>query len=618
MVGFAVSARGEQAVVHLSDNGRPTLVTRAATQDIRVLLMGRLYYRAEIRARLDRTSAKLCDTEQDGDAALALAAYHTGGVEGLEHLEGEFALVIWDAEKRHLIAMRDPMGGFPLFYRMHAGNVKISNGMESLRDGRAIDQEYLADYLVSPGFMSQDAVRRTVYQGIQRVPPGTIVIADPSNGNVRLHRYWNWLQRSVDPGTENTAELAEQFGDLLRSAVRERLRGKTASHISGGMDSTAVALVARDCLGGQEPLHTLSLVYQRLPRLAAERRYLESALNEPGLIPIRINGDKVLDFDGLDRPPPHDEPYSGLVRICAPDQEMTAAAAQKGVATIMTGFGADDLFSVQPFHLADLLRAGKLLTAWREASLWGRARNCHAWEMLGRFGCSSALPAWSRMGARNWLRGGYAPWPTNTEWTIPPWIHRTYARKMDLRGRILANVRRSRVSRQPAVLWPLLSSIDLYQDVFSRAHVAAPHGILLTHPFLDPRIFTLGLGTRLRVSPKPSGQKPILAAAMRGVLPDCILDRPSKGSFNEAYYTGLARNLRWLEDLVERAPTEDLEFLDKPILFDCLQRTALGSSGDAGVLMQLNGTLSLLIWLTLHQQKARSSTLEWAAAQTLR
>ena len=68
--------------------------------------------------------------------------------------------------------------------------------------------------------------------------------------------------------------------------------------------------------------------------------------------------------------------------------------------------------------------------------------------------------------------------------------------------------------------------------------------MMLTHPFLDPRVFSLGLGTLSRVRPQPGAQKPILAAAMRGILPECILNRPGKGHFNEAYYMGLSRNLR--------------------------------------------------------------------------
>jgi hypothetical protein len=121
----------------------------------------------------------------------------------------------------------------------------------------------------------------------------------------------------------------------------------------------------------------------------------------------------------------------------------------------------------------------------------------------------------------------------------------------------------------------------------------------LGEQFLDrPRA---AIRTRLR------GREPILAAAMRGVLPECILNRPRKGHFNEAYYMGLSRNLRRLEALVEQAPVDDLGFLDKPSLLDCLQRAALGNAGDAGALLQFEGTLSLLLWLTLQQRETPQS-----------
>ncbi len=85
---------------------------------------------------------------------------------------------------------------------------------------------------------------------------------------------------------------------------------------------------------------------------------------------------------------------------------------------------------------------------------------------------------------------------------------------------------------------------------------------------------------------------------MRGILPDRILNRPSEGDFNEAYFVGLARNLRRMEALVEQAPADDLGFLDKPVLLDCLQRAALGNAGDAPALQSMDRTLSLLLWLT--------------------
>ena len=128
-------------------------------------------------------------------------------------------------------------------------------------------------------------------------------------------------------------------------------------------------------------------------------------------------------------------------------------------------------------------------------------------------------------------------------------------------------------------------------------NLSAPRGMVLTHPYQDPRVFSLGLGIQSRVRPQPGAQKPILAAAMRGILPECILNRPSKISFDAIYYIGLSRNLQRLEALVEQAPVDDLGFLDKAVLLDCLRRAALGNASDALVLSAMDRTLALLLWL---------------------
>jgi asparagine synthase (glutamine-hydrolysing) len=61
-------------------------------------------------------------------------------------------------------------------------------------------------------------------------------------------------------------ELGELIADRLRRSVGEQLRGRVASHVSGGMDSTAVALLARDCLrdsSGETSVHAVSAVYEK-------------------------------------------------------------------------------------------------------------------------------------------------------------------------------------------------------------------------------------------------------------------------------------------------------------------------------------------------------------------
>ena len=614
-VGFAVFARDGEVEFHLRDHGyadRPALVTQAEIAGVRLVLIGRLYYRSDLRMGLHLAARGPHNRAQDCDAALALAVYRQHGLEGLERLEGDFSLVIWDAGEQRLVCMREPTGGYPFFYAVHEGGVVAGTHMEPLLDARAsrsLDPEYLADYLMSPGLPLEDTVDgRTAYQGIQRVAPGSIVLFHLTSGRVEQRRYWDWLERRVDPGTEDIAELGEQYLAVLRGAVRTRLRGRTASHLSGGMDSTGVALIARDCLKGREPVHAISCVYHRLPLLARERPYLESALGQPGFTAHRINGDEFLDFDRLDTAPAHDEPCPGLVRACASAQAMNAAAAQAGVATILTGIGADDIFDMQPYHLTEMLRRGRLWSAWTEASHWARAHNRNAWQTLGPYGFANLLPAFMRMGIGNWMRGGYAAWGRNTEYTIAPWIKPDFARRMDLRGRSLANLRRTYHACPKVELSVLLYGIRACQEGFTRLHLAAPCGMMLTHPFADRRALSLGLGIRSRVRPRPGGgQKPILRAALRGILPECILNRQLKGHFNESYYIGLSRNLPYLEALVEQAPVDDLGFLDKAGLIDCLQRAALGNARDATAMLHFEATLSLLLWLT--QQRGQAAAL---------
>jgi asparagine synthase (glutamine-hydrolysing) len=133
---------------------------------------------------------------------------------------------------------------------------------------------------------------------------------------------------------------------------------------------------------------------------------------------------------------------------------------------------------------------------------------------------------------------------------------------------------------------------------FVRWHLAAPRGIHLGHPFLDPRVLCYSLGMQTRLRRDPRRQKPVLAEAMRGALPEEICVRPRKGHFNEVYFRGLSRNLPALEALIHEAQVEDLGLFDKNILLESLHRAALGTAGSMLGLNRLNVTLSLLKWLS--------------------
>src|SRR5690606_30231440 len=110
---------------------------------------------------------------------------------------------------------------------------------------------------------------------------------------------------------------------------------------------------------------------------------------------------------------------------------------------------------------------------------------------------------------------------------------------------------------------------------------------------------------RQRYVQEPERQKPLLADAMRGVLPDAIRQRRAKGNFNEVYFKGLARNRPVIEQVIREAPIDDLGLIDKAVLIDGLRKTALGVEVSGRGMMQLNLSLSLVQWLAKEPQLRR-------------
>src|SRR5262249_34291330 len=147
----------------------------------------------------------------------------------------------------------------------------------------------------------------------------------------------------------------------------------------------------------------------------------------PGLDAHRLPADDLLDFDAFADPPPMAEPYAGLWRLTM-DRALMDFAAGCGASSVLTGCGADELLDRNPYHLADLIRRGRLLSAWREAAAWGIDRNCNAWEVLGPFGL-----VWLRASLPTWL-GGYgraagATLREHGEGALPSWVRPEFSRR---------------------------------------------------------------------------------------------------------------------------------------------------------------------------------------------
>jgi asparagine synthase (glutamine-hydrolysing) len=579
-MGFSVECGAEGCEVRVYI---PSLVTSFVSTDVSVALIGRLYYKSG---------------RAESDAAFAAAVYIIHGADGLRGLEGDFALVLADLRERRVLALRDPMGAFPIYWTEQADHLILGASMRPLLDrlpSREVNPDYLADYVLVAGSQSELPGEACVYRGIHRLRPGVLLHWDAATSNVRQEGGWNWLDHLTDPGTDSVEQAGQALREVLSAAVSERLRGRTATHVSGGMDSTAVVMLARKAAA--EPLDGISLVYSRLDALSRERPYVDAAFaHAPEMRPHLIDGDDLLDFDSFRDPPVHDEPYPGLWRLTM-DRAAIRAALEVGAETLLTGLGADETLNVQPYHVADLVARGRVLKAWRESCDWAYAFQWNAWQVFYPFGLANVFPAWSRLGIGRLLRRKTELAKAN-EWELPSWILPSFVARYNLRDRARENARRAYIACKPTSLSVAINSVVQRAGNAVGWSLAAPRGLLVTHPFFDPRVIALGLGIQRRITPRPDRLKPVLAAAIGDLLPEKIRTRRSKGHFNELYYLGLSRNTAMLEDIIRQAPCDGLGLVDKDRLIEHLHKAALGGTG-VRPLQHFNLMVAFLKWLSM-------------------
>ena len=179
------------------------------------------------------------------DFELLAAAYHRWRHESPLHLLGDFAFAIYDRSRRELFCARDHFGVKPLFYAHTKSGLVVSNSLEPVLAHPDIPHDLndlaVADYLL---FDQQQDPATTVYKHIHRLPAAHSLTFSASG--LKLQRYWTL---PLDCETRlRSAECPEAFADLLTTAICDSTRDdrRSAVLMSGGLDSTSVAALARE------------------------------------------------------------------------------------------------------------------------------------------------------------------------------------------------------------------------------------------------------------------------------------------------------------------------------------------------------------------------------------
>jgi asparagine synthase (glutamine-hydrolysing) len=207
-----------------------------------IVFNGEIYNYVDLRAVL-RTKGHTFRTQSDTE--VILAAYSEWGVECLSHLNGMFAIALYDERKKRLLLARDRAGEKPLFYSVRSAQIRFASELKGLLAdpafSREVDPEALDCYLTM-GYVPGEAC---ILQGVRKLPPAHALTFDVASGKTNIWRYWHMPAAPNVDGNDDEL-LVEELENLLADAVRRQLVADVPVGVllSGGVDSSLVTAMA--------------------------------------------------------------------------------------------------------------------------------------------------------------------------------------------------------------------------------------------------------------------------------------------------------------------------------------------------------------------------------------
>lgn len=331
--------------------------------------------------------------EEIGDSEFILAAYRKWGEECPNYLLGDFAFAIWDDKKKQLFCARDHVGIKQFYYHLSHGLFLFGNDLKVLTQypniSKEINDEAVANYIVNHQLLSNTS---TFFEAFEKLPPAhTLTI---SNKNMKKHCYWR-LEDAPKVKLPNAEAYAKKLRELLEAAVYARMRSDypITSHLSGGLDSSSIAVLAARKLK-EKGQKLLAFNWLHEPEEGDDATQSEWA-----------NSKMIAEMEGIEHhyvSLTEEDIYSYMKKRDVTYGETTTfwyeypileAVQKRNSRTILTGWGGDELVSYhgQAFY-ADLFLHGKWIRLYKELSKQSPEAGKNLKTLIKRFYFNVFLP----------------------------------------------------------------------------------------------------------------------------------------------------------------------------------------------------------------------------------
>ncbi len=528
------------SIIDLSPGGHQPM--HSADGRYSIVFNGEIYNYRELRDELITLGHSF---HTDSDTEVLLAAWSRWGISALSRFVGMFAFAVYDRQVETLTLIRDAFGIKPLFYKIDNNSISFaseSTALLSLLDKQPsfnIQQAY--DYLV---FGKYDTKASTFYDGVFQLKPGHVHTTDLKSLKSSVQK--RWWNPSIEERTDLIFEEAVSiFRKIFLSNIRLHLRSDVSvgAALSGGLDSSAVVCAMR-YLEPDMPIHTFSYIARNT--VADEEYWVDIVNKHVGAIPHKVfvephqiidDLDALIDLQG--------EPF--LSTSIYAQYRVYSLAQDVGITVTLDGQGADELLAgyngYPSYVIKSLLDKNQFFRVIRFLNCWSR------WPGRGRLRAFKALlqallPSnithfverfivW--LDVHTWL---------NIDYLIGEGVVLTPTPSERLAGDV-------RGRRLVAALREALTSNGLPSLLRHGDRNSMRCSIESRVPFLTIELaeFLLSLPESYLLGPDGETKR-IFRAAMRGIVPDEILDRRDKIGFQTPEHSWLSAQTQLLDDTV--------------------------------------------------------------------
>lgn len=475
-----------------------------------VVLNGEIYNYKRLREMLVQQGHRF-RTQSDTEVIVHL--YEQYDKDCLRYLRGMFAFAVWDMRKRELFAARDYFGIKPLYYYKDNEKIIFGSEIKSILSVKGIRREVSAESLLNYLTFQYVPDPNTMFEGINKLPPAHWMHI--SNGRVTIKEYWD---PGFEPVDKPIRHYIEEVGEVLADSVRHHMQSdvKRGCFLSSGIDSTSIAAL----MSREEHIKTFSVGFEGPDNECLIARETAAALGTEHYEKI-IKAEEY--FEAVPKAVWHqDEPVADPSAIAL---YFVARLAREHVTVVLSGEGADELFGGYGIYREPLaLRPFDYLPAGLKSFAGGILANL-PFDFKGRnYLLRGMTPLEERfLGNAKIFTEDLKAEITGFNHTMPAAYRNPWQIAGDFYSKAGNTDSITKMQFIDLNLW-LPGNILMKADKMTMAH-----SLELRVPFLDREVFKVARSIPAKYRVCKGTTKYVLRQAMRGIIPDTIVNRPKLG-----------------------------------------------------------------------------------------